>query len=298
MMKRLKMISVFLFFSCVVFAQENDEFYNRLQAISNTGIEFFNVDGIEITVQKVKADFNEKNIARKFKQFKIKSNQLILSDSAILENNYTLSKEEEYKTLITYSTYYFIENGDNEIVAFTFSSALGFDKEFEHFFIPLVLNNEIPQKVYSTLEIDSINFAGRKIKLGNSCYWKGINNVQCPYYGQMNWSIHNTLENAQQTAEAQFKTLMANIKGSIVSNSSRKVIFEGSEVEAKEIVFDFEGVTSVLVGMSGGKTLTIYYVSAPVRGNYVSCVLSFWNNDAIGQSGLPPLLEKVMKLKN
>jgi hypothetical protein len=48
--------------------------------------------------------------------------------------------------------------------------------------------------------------------------------------------------------------------------------------------------------MSGGKTLTIYFVAAPVRKNYVSCVMSFWNNDQINPSGLTPLLEQVMKL--
>ncbi len=50
--------------------------------------------------------------------------------------------------------------------------------------------------------------------------------------------------------------------------------------------------------MSGGKTLTIYYIATEVRDNYVSCVLSFWNNDTITENGLAPLLEKVMRLKN
>ncbi len=49
--------------------------------------------------------------------------------------------------------------------------------------------------------------------------------------------------------------------------------------------------------MSGGKTLTIYYVACKVRENYVSCCMSFWNNDTITENGLAPLLEKVMKLK-
>lgn len=49
--------------------------------------------------------------------------------------------------------------------------------------------------------------------------------------------------------------------------------------------------------MSGGKYLTVYYVALEVRGNYVSCVLSFWNNDVITEKGLPPLLEAVMQLK-
>jgi hypothetical protein len=49
--------------------------------------------------------------------------------------------------------------------------------------------------------------------------------------------------------------------------------------------------------MSGGKTLTIYYVASEVRDNYVSCVLSFWNNDRITKDGLTRLLEEVMILK-
>ena len=54
---------------------------------------------------------------------------------------------------------------------------------------------------------------------------------------------------------------------------------------------------SLLTKMSGGKSVTIYYVATKVRGNYVSCCMSFWNNDTLTESGLAPLLEKVMKLK-
>lgn len=54
---------------------------------------------------------------------------------------------------------------------------------------------------------------------------------------------------------------------------------------------------SLLAGMSGGKTLTVYYVAEKVRDNYVSCVMSFWNNDNLTKDGLAPLLEEVMQLK-
>ena len=43
--------------------------------------------------------------------------------------------------------------------------------------------------------------------------------------------------------------------------------------------------------------LTVYFVAAPIRGNFVSCVMSFWENDQINPGRLPPLLEQVMKLK-
>ena len=124
----------------------------------------------------------------------------------------------------------------------------------------------------------------------------GTNNVQCPYYGQMNWSIHKNLQDATQTMNNQYTVTKLKKGGKIVSEELVNVTFEGSEIKAKKIIYDIKGINSLLVGMSGGKTLTIYYVASPVRGNFVSCVMSFWNNDTINKSGLPSLLEEVMKL--
>ena len=125
----------------------------------------------------------------------------------------------------------------------------------------------------------------------------GVNNVQCRYYGQMNWSVHKDLDDATKTVNNQFESIKARKNGKIVADTTVNVIFEGTETTAKKVIYDFTGMTSALVGMSGGKTLTIYFVAAPVRQNSVSCVMSFWNNDQINPSGLAPLLEQVMKLK-
>jgi hypothetical protein len=51
-----------------------------------------------------------------------------------------------------------------------------------------------------------------------------------------------------------------------------------------------------LSSISGGENLTIYYISEKIRGYFVGCVLSFWNNDNINPSGLPQLLEEVMSI--
>ena len=147
------------------------------------------------------------------------------------------------------------------------------------------------------VKIDSINFAGRKIKLGNSCNWTNVNTVQCPYYGEMNWSVHKDLEDAKNTVEQQFSITKSRKNGKVISEEIVDIEFEGTETKAKKVIYDFTGLTSVLASMSGGKILTIFYVATEVRGNYVSCVLSFWNNDTITENGLAPLLEKVMKLK-
>jgi hypothetical protein len=301
MMKTHISLPTVLFFTLAFmngYAQESNALFSRLQAISNSGLDFFNVDGIEITSQTLGGEFSKKNIAKKFKKYSIKEADLNQSDTLLSNQNFYILKTEEVATGVVQNTsYYFVETS-NGIKAITFGSLNKTDKELEREIVHLITTNSIPQTVYEPMYIDSINFAGRIIHLGRSCRWMGINNVQCPYYGQMNWSVHKTLQDASASAENQKKVIQAKKQGKIISEDEVTVIFEGSEVKAKKAVYDLKGVTSLLAGMSGGKTLTIYFVAAPVRQNFVSCIMSFWNNDVINASGLPSLLEQVMKLKN
>lgn len=297
-MKKSKFLFFLLFVGSFSYGQVNDDIFSRLQAISNHGVDFFNIDGIEITSQKIVAPFTVKNIAQKFRQFKIKKKELTIGDSLLgFKNYYVFKTEESPKGYHNNTSYYFIESPDKNIIGFTFASINKTNKEFERNFIKLVVNNQIPKSVYNDLQLDSIDFAGRKIPLGGSCHWMGVNYVQCHYYGQMNWSVHKDMDDAIITVNNQFESIKARKNGKIVADTTVNVIFEGIETTAKKVIYDFTGVTSALVGMSGGKTLTIYFVAAPVRGNNVSCVMSFWNNDQINPSGLAPLLEQVMKLK-
>jgi hypothetical protein len=298
MKRRLLVLILIVSGNSFLYAQQNDSLFSRLQAISNGGLDFFNVDGIEITSQNINSEFSKKSILKKFKKFSIKESDLDSADSLIHSQNYYVLKSEEISPgTVKHSSYYFIENKSKGITAVTFACINKSDKEFERNFAALIMNNEIPKSVYTPLEIDSINFSGRKIALGKSCQWMGINNVQCPYYGQMNWSVHKTLDDASQSMTNQYNVIKIKKGGKIISEEFVDVIFEGTEVKAKKVIYDLKGVTSLLAGMSGGKTLTIYFVAAPARQNFVSCVMSFWNNDSINPSGLPPLLEEVMKLK-
>jgi hypothetical protein len=277
--------------------QKDSSLFERLQAISNQGIDFFNIDGIDITSQSIKVPFSKKNILKKFKRFSIREQDLTVADSLIQgQNFYVLQSTEVSPGTIQKASYYFIENKEKELTVLTFTSVNQTDRAFERTFASLVLNKEIPKSVYTALEIDSINFAGRKIILGKSCNWMGINNVQCPYYGQMNWSVHKTLESATQSATDQYNIILAKKGGKIISETWVDVVFEGTEVKARKVIYDFVGVKSLLAGMGGGKTLTIYFVASPARQHFVSCTMSFWDNDSINPSGLAPLLEQVMKL--
>lgn len=292
------LLILFFVTSSLSYGQENDSLFLRLRGISNAGIDFYNVDGIEIATQTQDGEFSKKNILKKFKKYPVKENDLNLSDSSINSSNFYLTKTEEISSgLIQNTSFYFIDNSNKGIIAISFTAINKRDRDLERQFVKLLLTNSIPKSVYESLQIDSVNFSGRNISLGGSCRWMGINNVQCPYYGQMNWSVHKTLEDASVSADNQYNVIKAKRQGKIISEETVDVIFEGNEVKAKKVIYDFKGVSSLLVGMSGGKTLTIYFVVGPGRLNFVSCVMSFWNNDTINPSGLPPLLEKLMKLK-
>jgi hypothetical protein len=291
--------TVLFYFICFTsFGQNNDSLFSRLQGISNSGTDFFNVDGIEITSQSSGNEFSKKNVLKKFKKYSIKESDLNSSDSLIDLPNFYVSKTKEICAgTIQNTSYYFIENSNKGLTAITFGSINKKNRDFERQFVKLINDNNIPRSIYAPLQIDSINFSGRKIALGGSCRWMGINNVQCPYYGQMNWSVHKTFGDASNSVDNQFNIIKAKKNGKIISEELVDVIFEGTETKARKVIFDFKGVTSLVAGMSGGKTLTIYFVAAPGRQNFVSCVMSFWNNDNVNPSGLPPLLEQVMKLK-
>jgi len=296
--KYTHVLLIVFFAACPAFAQDADGLFFRLNGITNSGLDFFNVDGILITSEKAGGEFSKKNITKTFKRYDVDESDLSLVDSTLgFPNFYKQRTKEDPAGIFTNVTYYFIESIDKKMIAFTFTAINKRDAEFERKFVRLVRDNAITKSVFSPMQMDSINFANRKIPLGSSCRWMGINNVQCPYYGQMNWSVHKDSADASQTVNHQYVILKSKKGGKIVSDTEVTVVFEGTETKAKKIVYDFTGVKSALVGMSGGKTLTAYYVAAPVRNNFVSCVMSFWNNDSINPSGLPPLLDQVMRLK-
>jgi hypothetical protein len=291
-------LSTLLFFVFAISFAQNDSIYNRLQAINTNAFIFYNIDGYTITSETLNYPFNEKSLKKVYRKYSIKKDEEKTKNEQLPFNNYYVTNDQEIsENLFQNNSYYFIENLEKRITIIQFSSINKRNKEFEQIIVRPIIENTIPSKNYASMTIDSINFAGRKIKLDTGCNWTNVNTVQCPYYGAMNWSVHKDLEDAKNTVEQQFEITKLKKSGKVISEETVDIEFEGTETKARKVVYDFTGMTSVLASLSGGKTLTIYYVATKVRGNYVSCVLSFWNNDTITENGLAPLLEKVMKLK-
>lgn len=273
---------------------------NRLQAVSEGGADFYNIDGVSITYEVIGQKFAKENIFRYYGQYIPNESALEQSDSCINLRNFVYERIDSIcEGVETYTNYYFIDEPGRGIIVITYSSPGKNDKELERELNSLLLDRKIPESVFNKIIFNSFNFAGRKIELGTyAAKWTNVNCVQWPYNGEMNWSVHRNSADAALSIEMQCRiTAERNSKqlgASVVSDEKVNVIFENVPVIARKVVYALERETA-----DDGKTLEmiIYYVTAPVRNNWVSCVMSHWNNDAIEESGLPALLEKVMKLK-
>lgn len=294
-MKYLAIILVSI--SSLCFSQEN--IFDRLTALNDSKKIWYNIDGYSVTSEIFNNTFDEKGLKKVFKKHNISETDTKTKDNKVNFNNLFITKQQKiigdiYQT----NNYYFVENPNKTTTVIWFIKNGKTDRETEEELVNKILENKIPEDIFVQRQISSINFAGRKIELGNNCYWTFLNTLQCPYFGEMNWSIHKTLQDAQQSVENQLNVTKSRKGGKVTSEEFVDVDFEGVPTKAKKIIYEFSGVTSALAGMSGGKSLTVYYVAENIRNKNVSCVMSFWNNDQINpETKLPPLLEKLMKLK-
>ena len=284
-----------LFFFCsflwATYAQELP-LLDRLSAIKNGNRDFYAIDGYIITNEDLKLPFDEKGFKKAYRKLKINV-QDAQSNPRIHTDNYLVNRDkEEYVESL-----YFVKSPANTISLVWFSKLRDREVEVEESLVNLIVENKIPQELFAPTDARSIDFAGRKIPMLDDCYFTGINIVQCPYNGEMNWGVYRTLEDAQQAVADQFAANKQRKMLKPIEEEEVEVLFEEVPTKAKRVVFDIKGVASALAGMSGAKTLTVYYVAQVVRNRPIACVMSFWNNDNIKNTGLPLLLSRVMQLK-
>ncbi len=295
-MKILNLLFVLIFSVC--FSQENNIF-KRLSALNNNGKIWYNIDGYSIISEIYKNPFDEKGLKKVFKKNQISDSDLKTKNENINSNNLFVTKQKKISdNNFQTNNYYFVENPDKTTTVIWFIKNGKTDKDTEEKLVNAITESKIPETNFVPMKISSINFADKNIELGNSCYWTFLNTVQCPDLGEMNWSIHRTLEDAKEATENQLNITKSRKGGKVISEEIVNVDFQGVPTKATKVVYDFTGVTSALAGMSGGKSLTIYYIAENLRNKNVSCVMSFWNNDQINpETKLSPLLEKIIKVK-
>jgi len=293
-MKKTIITIILLSLNITIGFSQKDEIFKRLRAINNGGMTFYNIDGIDISHQTFNYEFNDKNLKKVYRKYSIKKSNKKIKDSTLRFQNFRVRKTKKKSEQIEeIHTYYFFENKNKRIAVFWFGAINNENQKLQKKLIPLIMNNKIPKECFASITAETINFAGRELKLKFDCQWLGINNLQCPYNGQMNWSIHKTKQSADYAIQQQFEITKSKSIGKLIEEEEVEIVFEEVLTKAKKIIYKLNKISSTL---AGGDSLIVYYVSEKIRGNYMSCVLSFWNNDNIKPSGLTPLLEEVMKI--
>lgn len=294
-MLKIKITTFILFLTICAFAQEPSvKIDDLIHGIKQEGADFYEVSGYDVFKQILKAPITENNIKKFNKKFDFaKDYQPVYRqlEGAYLVFESDRSVDEESIQPGKYYYTYQDENGHGYVIGFVGFSTR--DTSVEHYMVDAIRNDILPESIYSSQHVDSIKFAGRYIELGPACRWMNTHNIQCPNYGQMNWSeFRDSTRAAEMTA---FQRSLNNQKflGKEKENTSVKVDFEGDEVEALKTKVKIK-VPELVMG--GSNVLVVYYVTAHVRDRYVSCVLSHFTDD-VNADGLPPLLQEVMELR-
>ncbi|MCB0649156.1 MAG: hypothetical protein KDC49_20940 [Saprospiraceae bacterium] len=269
------------------------EIFSNTHGIRQEGTTFYEVEGYTIFVQSHRASFDDKGFKKIKKKYSINKEISPVIDTAFQKARVFVKTQVRTKKITESGIIYLFPQGPSEIIVIGLQTTLGRDEALEKFFVKSILENSIPNSVYTTMEVDGIRIAGRFIELGPGCYWMSTHNVQCPNLGQMNWSEFRNIDKAKEMVDAQSDITAGKSIGQLLEQDSIKVIFEGKETQALRMKYKLK-VPQVIMG--GSNILIIYYVVAEVRGKYVACVLSHYD-DEIVRNTLPPLLKEIMSLR-
>ena len=158
-----------------------------------------------------------------------------------------------------------------------------------------IIKNGFKDSAFLAPGPNMINFAGRIIKMKNNFKWMSPDNIYCPSLGQMNWSVHSTIDKSMRARDLQI-IRNNNLKFvEILKQDTVAVVFEGSTMQALRITC--RAKEPRIFWGKGSKILLAYYIVAPVRGRFVTCILSHYD-DKFVNGNVPPPLNSVMSLKN
>ena len=138
--------------------------------------------------------------------------------------------------------------------------------------------------------------------LMDECYWTGVNIVRCPTKGEMNWSLHATLAQAQQAIALQKEWAMLipvpeNHTISILTERDITLLFEGKQTRATEVVYNEHYQDPILKSHHKDHKLIVYFIATVLRGQAISCVISYYDyNERLPDTGLPEFVSQFVRL--
>ena len=173
-------------------------------------------------------------------------------------------------------------------------------EEIDTEMLQLVLDRKVPKENY--MGGRSFDFLGRKVPLMDECYWTGVNIVRCPTKGEMNWSLHSSLAEAQQAIFLQKRWAMMipvpeNHTMSLLMERDITLLFEGKETRATEIIYNEHYQHPILKSHHKDYKLIVYYIATEVRGQAIACVISYYDyNERLADTGLPEFVSQFVRL--
>lgn len=292
----IKIILVIFINFCILL---NGQTLDIAKIISNTqGIKqaettFYEVEGHSIFVHSHKLLYNKKGINKIRKIYSISKHIEPSTDSSFPTNKVFTKTERRTAKVTETMVYYLFPEAQKSIRVIGIKTLNKPDTLLVKFLVRSILENSLPDSIYAPMNVDFIYFAGRYITLGPACHWMGTHNIQCPYMGQMNWAEFRSLEKAKAMVESQYDITEQKWLGKFIQQDTIDIIFEGRAAKALKTKYK---INIPQLFMGGSNVLIIYYVATEVRGKYVACILSHYENET-NINGFPPLLNEVMQLK-
>lgn len=293
--KYLFLYILYILFSLPTYSQEN--ILSEMQGLSYKDGLIFEVEGYNIIIEKNEAKLDEKDIKKIKKKYELKEIVSESPDKNIKWQNYVIESKKYDKNVpevIDYQLCYLIPETDNTMTVVLFESPNRKDTVVEQAFMNAFFNRQLNKYIIDSWSANEIDFAGRKIPLGDICSWISPYNVHCPSFGQISWSVFKTLEDARINNEAHLLTNNKSGMYKVLKQENVNIIFEGIPTECKRVIYKINK-SKVLLG--GRNELAVYYIVQKIRGKYISCVLSHYIEDKKNYR-LAPLLEEVMSIDN
>ncbi|MBX2959329.1 MAG: hypothetical protein KF732_05165 [Flavobacteriales bacterium] len=292
-MKNIFIISFLLIISNNAYNQNIDSLFIDAHAVNLGYGEEYQIERYFIHDKIEKFNHGEKGISQIKRKYSL-SKKLVSSfnPEIKIEHKLLIDKKDVGKN-ITLTTICYIIPYKYDLTQVLFLQTY-FDRNIniENQFVNYFIGDSIPEYIKNSAAIDTIDFIGRKIILGNICDWRGPHNISCANKGQMSWSIFQNEKMAEQDIIIRRHLASNSNLSSIQSEEKVSILFEGIPTTAIKTTMKIS-VPKIIMG--GSNTLIIYYITQKIRNKNVSCVLSYYTNDStLGE--LPPLLSEVISL--
>lgn len=226
-------------------------------------------------------------------------------DMSVPYPKYKVTKNQELTSnLYQNHNIYFMGDGNDVFEEFSFMSLDRYPKKsVPQYILDFVFQRKLSEK--QLLSTTNFPFAGRQVPMQTGWSFETINDLKNEATTErMNWSIHKTLSDAQDSNEKQYERAILEAKSNptgsfeIIFNQSIPVIFENVPTNVQKYIFLEKTKHPILKDLTTERKLITYYIATKVRGKFIACVFSFYESELYKENDLPPILSTFIKLKD